>query len=974
MASGDGRSMVRWTEVRQLFDRLADLPVGERTRRLEEARSTDPGLARDVESLLAAHDRADEVLHDLEHPDAPSGRPAAGGEDEATDPRRLVGRTISHYRVLELVSDGGMGVVCRAQDERLQREVALKLLPPFYRSDPAAKRRFTREAQAASALDHPNVGSVYEIAQSEDGRLYIAMAYYEGESLREKIARGPLPLAEALGLAIQIAEGLAAVHRRGIIHRDIKPANVMVTAGGHAKILDFGLAKVADATLTRTGRMMGTVAYMSPEQARARRVDARTDLWSLGVVLYEMTTGERPFRGDHQASILYSILHDEPEAPKASRADLPDAQEGVVLKLLRKDPDARYPDAEALLVDLRAIRNAREPPAVTRDRRLRRARARRRRAVAAGGALLVAAAAIWGALTLVPEAPNRSERAALAGALPGEPGDTRPTIAVLPFDHLSEDPADFYFTEGVHDEILTRLARIGALKVISRTSVLGYRDRTVDAPTIAEELGVRYVVEGSVRPFPGRVVITAQLIDAATDEHLWVDSYERARRDLFAIQSEIAERVARELRVRLSPEERTLVRSRPTENAEAHNLYLQAGRVWSLTAPDSTIALLERAVELDPEFALALVALSAYHRVLHFRNVDPSPERLAMAKEAVDRALELEPDLPEAHLALGRYYYYGLRDYARALAEYEIARRGLPNEPPLYVDLGYIYRRQGRFEEAAASFRAAVDRSPSSYAATHQLGVTLFLLRDYEGAEATLRRLLLAAYPDDVGRRVFLAAMVYARGMGRTASAREVLDELDASLDSRVDFAWLEVFLTDRSFDEAIRFLDERPWDAVRMQPWAKPRTLYLGRLHGWLGDGERAATYFDSARVLLEAELRALPEDSRLHAALGHALAGLGRKAEAIRASRRATELLPISTDALDGRVRLQDLADVYANVGEPERALEILDFLLSTPGPFSVEHLRRRPEWDPLRDHPRYSELLESAKKTSSFRPEKP
>ncbi|MDX1393612.1 MAG: tetratricopeptide repeat protein [Gemmatimonadota bacterium] len=583
-------------------------------------------------------------------------------------------------------------------------------------------------------------------------------------------------------------------------------------------------------------------------------------------------------------------------------------------------------------------------------------------------ALLAVAAAL---MTIIgvgdPDAPTRaatgpesepSARASVGEGVP--PADGRPAVAILPFDNLSGDAADLYFADGVHDEILARVAKVGALKVISRTSVLEYRDRSANIRTISEELGVGYVVEGSVRRFEDRVVITAQLIDAATDDHLWVDSYERERRDLFAIQTEIAERVATALRARLSPEERTLVASRPTENGEAHDLYLRAGAVWSPSAPDSTIALLEGALELDPGFALAHVALSAYHRVLYFRNVDPSPERLAMAKEAVDRALELEPDLPEAHLSLGRYYYSGLRDYARALAEYEIARRGLPNEPPLYVDLGYIYRRQGRFEEAEASFRAAVERSPSSYEATNQLGITLALLRDYEGAEATLRR-LLAAYPDDVGRRVFLAPMVYARGMGRTERAREVLDELDVPLDTQVDFAWLEVFLTDRSFDEAIRFLEERSWDAVRMQPWVWPRTLYLGRLHRWLGQDERALPYFDSARSLLETELQELPEDHRLHAALGHALAGLGRREEAIQASRRATVLLPISTDALDGRIRLQDLADVYANVGEPERALEILDFLLSTPGPFSVEQLLRRPEWDHLRDHPRYAELLE-------------
>ena len=486
-SASDNPSAERWAQIQRLFDSLVELPVEERARQLDEVCLEDPELHGKIESLLAAHDRADEVLHDLEHPELAADPPGNHDDQEAGDSHRLIGRRINHYGVLELLGGGGMGVVYRAEDERLGRTVALKFLPPIHSLDPTAKERFTQEARAASALDHPNICSIHEIAESENGRLFIAMAYYEGESLKEKIASAPLPIDEVLGLALQIAEGLAAVHRHGIIHRDIKPANLVVTEDGVIKILDFGLAKVADVTLTQTGRTMGTVAYMSPEQVRGDEIDARTDLWSLGVVLYELITGQRPFRGEHEQSVIYSILNEEPEPPGTLRADTPDAVGRVVLKLLRKEPGARYRGAEALLADLEAIREGKQPPTLTSERRLRYTSIKRRWAAMAACALLLLAGTIWGAMRLGPQIPPLPDPV------------KRSTIGVLPFS-VSGDPDLAYLSQGLVDVLSLKLEATGSLNTITPGALMSHIEERYPGGRDSEEvdpdlLGVKQALE-----------------------------------------------------------------------------------------------------------------------------------------------------------------------------------------------------------------------------------------------------------------------------------------------------------------------------------------------------------------------------------------------------------------------------------------------------------------------------------------------
>lgn len=400
----------------------------------------------------------------------------------------LIGKTFSHYKIIEKIGEGGMGVVYKAEDTKLKRTAALKFLRPDLTRDTEAKERFIQEAQAAAALDHPNICTVYEIDETE-GHTCIAMAYVEGRSLKEKMAAGPFEWDEALGVISQVAEGLRAAHKKGITHRDIKPANIMLTEEGLAKIMDFGLAKLSwGADLTKTATVMGTVAYMSPEQARGEKVDQRTDLWSLGCVLYEMLAGQRPFRDVHDQATIYSILNEEPEPISRFRKDLPADAEKILEMCLRKDPQDRYGDMEALLSDLK--------PAA------------------------------------------RMDKTQTMRSLPRQ--EEPPSVAVLPFVNMSADPEQDYFCDGLAEELINSLTKLKDIRVVARTSAFVFKGKAIDVREIGRKLNVEKVLEGSVRKSGNKLRITAQLINVADGYHLWSEKFDREMEDIFAIQDEIS--------------------------------------------------------------------------------------------------------------------------------------------------------------------------------------------------------------------------------------------------------------------------------------------------------------------------------------------------------------------------------------------------------------------------------------------------
>ncbi len=602
----------------------------------------------------------------------------------------MIGRRVSHYQVLRSLGAGGMGIVYEAEDTQLGRRVALKFLPKALSSDPASLERFQREARAASALNHPNICTVYAIGQHEDEH-FIAMELLEGESLAQVLAHRRIETGELVDAAIQIADALESAHAKGIVHRDIKPANLFLNTRGQVKVLDFGLAKFetgavaarpasgADETiaarhdLTTPGTAMGTVSYMSPEQARGQFTDARTDLFSLGTVLYQLATGALPFQGDTSAVIFDAILNRDPAPVKQANPSAPEELGRVIAKTLEKDRNLRCQSATELKTDLLRIKRDLDSGG--------------KRAAEAGSEARAAAA----------KAPDRS-------------------IAVLFFENLSGVKEDEYFRDGITEDIITELSKIKGLNIFSRPTVLAYRDKPVTPAQIGQQLGAAYVLTGSLRRAGNRLRINAQLIDTHTDFPLWSERYDREMADVFEVQDEIARKIAEALRVTLSPQEQAALAARPTDNLQAYDLYLR-GRSYArrLTRQDLEFArqVFEDAVALDPQFALAYASIAHACAMYHW-NFGRDPLWMERARAAAEKAAALQPHLPESHVARA-WVLYAERRYDETV---EVVRRALDRRPDCeggYYLLGRALFSSGRYQEAADIAEVAVETAGEDY-------------------------------------------------------------------------------------------------------------------------------------------------------------------------------------------------------------------------------------------------------------------
>ena len=596
------------------------------------------------------------------------------------------GSRLGQYEIVSLIGGGGMGEVYKAQDTRLKRLVALKLLPPELTRDETAKQRFLQEAQAASALDHPNICVIHEINETPDGQLYLVMAYYEGETLKEKIERGPLPLDEAVDIAIQVGQGLAEAHAAGVVHRDIKPANVMLPKGAPVKIVDFGLAKLAGQVgLTQTGKALGTVAYMSPEQARGHEVDHGADLWSLGVVLYEMPAGRRPFPGEHAQSVVYAILNTEVPPLPSARAEVPADLARAVGRALTKLRGDRHGSAEELVTELRTVKRAWEGHAT---------------------AELVGEKAV-------------------------------PSIAVLPFANMSADPEQEYFCEGLAEELIDALARLDGLRVVARTSAFQLRGKGHDLRQIGEKLKVKTVLEGSVRKAGNRLRINAQLINAEDGYHLWSERYDREMDDVFAVQDEIARSVVEKLKVKLlGAVEATLV-TRPTRNLEAYHLYLRGRHHFLKLTADAFVKSQEcfaQAVSEEPAYAQAHAGIAMVYAVSAVLDSVAPQGVMRKAREAALHALDLDETVAGAHAALGLVLNYHDWDWPGAEREY---RRALELNPGDTLARDYhamLLGCEGRADAAIAEARQAVALDPLDLFSNYALALVLVCARRFDAA------------------------------------------------------------------------------------------------------------------------------------------------------------------------------------------------------------------------------------------------
>jgi non-specific serine/threonine protein kinase len=674
------------------------------------------------------------------------------------------GQMLSHYRLIDEIGRGGMGVVYRALDTSLDRHVAVKVLPPEVTADTDRLERFRREAKAIAALNHPGIVTIHSVEES-GGVHFLTMELVQGRTLDTVIPPAGLPLARFFEVAVQLADAVSAAHERGVVHRDLKPANVMVIEGAAVKVLDFGLAKLRKAealsdesteptrTVTQEGRLLGTVPYMSPEQIQGRPADHRSDLFALGIILYEMATGKRPFRGESPADVASSILRDTPAGVTDLRAGLPAHLGQVIRRCLEKDPARRYQTAVAVhneLEDLQSTIASGAAPAVPSGKR--------RKAVVAAGAAAALLISVFGYVLW-----QRSGGHAPPAS--GGPGpEAAASIAILPFENMSADKENEYFSDGITEELINALVKVQGLKVPARTSVFALKGKDLSIQEIGRTLGVGTVLEGSVRKSGDRIRITAQLINVADGYHLWSERYDREMKDVFAVQDEISQNIVRALRVTLSPREERAIRGTPTSDTQAYDYYLRGRRVFHLSGRrnwGTAREMFSRAIAIDPGYALAHAGIADASAFLYMY-AESTDENLERSRSASQKALELAPDLAEAHASRGLALSL-TRQYEEADREFETAIR---LDPKLF-EAYYFYARdcwvQGKHDKAAPLFEKAFEVRPEDYQAPILLaGVYVSLGRPVD-AQASMRRALsiiqarLETHPEDV-RALYLGA------------------------------------------------------------------------------------------------------------------------------------------------------------------------------------------------------------------------
>ncbi len=630
----------------------------------------------------------------------------------------MIGKTVSHYKILEKIGEGGMGVVYKAEDTKLKRTVALKFLPPEWTRNKEAKKRFLREAQVTAALDHPNICTVYEIDESDE-QTFISMAYIKGQTLKHKMESGPLEIQDAQGIILQIALGLHEAHQKGIVHRDIKPGNILLTEKGLAKITDFGLAKLdRSADITKTITIMGTVAYMSPEQAKGEKVDLRSDIWSLGILFYEMLTGRLPFSRDSYQASLYAIVHEDPEPLGSYRSGIPEMLEMVVTKSLEKDASRRYRSLLDFIQDLK------DPYS-----------------------------------SVAPSVPKGN------------------SIVVLPFENMSPEKENEYFSDGLTEEIIADLSQIKQLKVISRTSAMSLKGTDKDLKAIGRQLAVQYVLEGSVRRQGNDLRITAQLIDAEKDVHLWAEKYSGNMDDVFDIQEKVSRSIADALKVKLSPQEDEKIADRPIENVRAYECYLQARQeIWRFTEDglDRALQLIKNGLEIVGENILLYAAMGTAYWLYVNAGIKPGEEFIQKTEECVDKISALDPDSPHVHFLKG-VIQVNRGNMQEAVGELRQTLSFDPNNADAMLQLARVYASSGQITAASRLVKKLLAIDPLNTITYSLPGYLDILEGNFEKAPESYQKMFMMDPHNPVSLWFYAWSLIFA---GRNEEAYALIDQL----------------------------------------------------------------------------------------------------------------------------------------------------------------------------------------------------
>ena len=861
----------------------------------------------------------------------------------------MIGNTISHYKIIEKLGEGGMGEVYKAEDTKLKRIVALKFLPPLLSSDAEAKKRFVHEAQSVSALDHNNICTVYEIGETENNQLFIAMAYYEGETLDEKIKKGSLETDEAVKIILQICDGLNKAHQNQIIHRDIKPANIFVTNEGIVKILDFGLAKGrGQSRLTQLGTTVGTIAYMSPEQARGEKVDQRSDIWSLGIVFYEMLAGNVPFNADYDQAIIYSILNDQPDFSK-----LPQEFVSVLRKLLTKSQENRYGSVKELVSDLESLGNKTGDYKTYSFPLNKTARMNFKTKVITGAiSLLVLIFAFVFYLNLNNSGNNSTTQ-------------ERKMIVVLPFENLGS-PEDEYFAQGMREEISNKLASLGSIGVISRNSAEKFANTKKTAKEIGKELGVDYILEGTVQwgkqnGKVNRVKIFPQLVRVSDDINVWSDSYDRIINDIFDLQNEIAQNVVDKLGIKILPAQ-FKNGAPPTRNLEAYDYFLKANqmkyRISSRADVYASIRLYEQAIAIDSNYAAAYAQLAISYMGVYDRFYDRSNIIIEKIKRQLQKAVKLDSNLADIHLAKAFYFSMIKYDEKNALIEFNRTLEFQPSNAEAYMSIALINWSSGNFEMDLKYSLKALSLDPLSSRYAENVGLSYRWQRKYRSAEKYFRRAIQLT-PDYDNYYISLFSL-YIDWKGNTESARSVFEMLKNKKSESSDRLLISLNIYDRSFKTAIKKLESSNSEYTDDGATFIPNSQMIALIYRYMKDRDLSKKYFEISMEQLRKRLLTDSTDFRLYNSLGVCYAGLNDKEKALEQIKRGTNLNPFREQSYFIFSRLLGLAEIYTLVGDYNNALKQIDTILSKPGYFSVTRLKIAPIFDPLRNLPGYKSII--------------